>query len=70
MRVRVWLVLRAALEKNADGVLATVTEGKGDPTKDVLVEVFRDGFLLVDQTCEEIRVRAAIPGCPTTAAYA
>jgi nicotinamide phosphoribosyltransferase len=61
---------RLTLEKGADGKLVTVTEGKGDPSKDVLVEVFRDGFLLVDQTCEEIRKRAAIPGCPTTEAYA
>jgi len=51
---------RLTLEKNADGVLETVTEGKGDPAKDVLVEVFRDGVLLVDQKFEEIRARAKV----------
>jgi len=55
---------RLSLEM-VDGKLTTITEGKGDPAKDVLVEVFRDGYLLVDQTCNEIRKRAAIPGCPS-----
>jgi hypothetical protein len=32
------------------GVLETITEGKGDPTKDVLVELFRDGKILKEYT--------------------
>ena len=44
--------------------LVTVTEGKGDPSKDVLIETFRNGYLLVDQKCSEIRDRAKIEGCP------
>ena len=54
----------AALEPGPDGKLTTITEGKGDPSKDVLITVFENGFLTCDQTCEEIRKRAAIPGCP------
>merc|ERR1719217_1070108 len=57
---------KLTLERGADGKLTTVTEGKGDPNKDILVETFRNGHLLVDQTCAEIRARAAIPGCPHT----
>ena len=52
------------LQKDAEGKLVTMTEGQGDPSKDILAEVFRDGYLLIDQTCNEIRQRAAIPGCP------
>jgi len=55
---------KLTLEPGPDGKLTTVTEGKGDPSKDVLVEVFRNGYLLVDQTTADIRARAAIPGCP------
>ena len=55
---------KLTLERGSDGKLTTVTEGKGDPNKDILVETFRNGHLLVDQTCAEIRARAAIPGCP------
>ena len=47
-----------------DGKLTTVTEGKGSAEKDVLVEVFKNGHILIDQTCSEIRGRAQIPGCP------
>uniref|UniRef100_A0A7S2CAZ1 Nicotinamide phosphoribosyltransferase n=1 Tax=Alexandrium andersonii TaxID=327968 RepID=A0A7S2CAZ1_9DINO len=43
-----------------DGVFTTVTEGKGDPSKDQLVEVFRDGHLLVDQTFAQIRERSRV----------
>ena len=35
-----------------------------DPAKDILIEVFRNGYLLIDQKCSEIRDRAQIPGCP------
>ena len=48
----------------ATGKLTTVTEGKGDPAKDILIETFRNGYLLVDQKCSEIRDRAKIEGCP------
>lgn len=51
---------RLSLEAGADGKLATVTEGKGDPKKDILQEVFRDGALLIDQKFEEIRKRAVL----------
>ena len=34
---------RLTLERNADGVLETKTEGTGCPEQDILVEVFRDG---------------------------
>lgn len=51
-----------AYHKNGDWI--TVSEGKGDPAKDVLVEVFRDGELLVDYTFDEIRLRADLAGGP------
>lgn len=38
-----------------DGKLTTVTEGKGDPTKDVLIEVFRNGVLQIEQKFEDIK---------------
>ena len=50
-----------SLEVGADGVITTVTEGKGDAEKDMLVEVFRDGKLLVDYKFEDIRKRAVVP---------
>merc|ERR1712150_279588 len=40
------------------GVWTTVTEGKGDSANDKLVEVFRNGKLLVDDTLKTIRERA------------
>mmetsp|Transcript_15635 Transcript_15635/g.34183 ORF Transcript_15635/g.34183 Transcript_15635/m.34183 type:complete len:1042 (-) Transcript_15635:14-3139(-) len=48
---------RLTLEKQ-DGRYVTVTEGKGAAGADVLVEVFRDGKLLVDDTFESVRARA------------
>jgi len=48
---------RLTLEPNA-GKWVTVTEGKGDVKADKLVEVFRNGVLLVDETFTEIRKRA------------
>merc|ERR1712196_306599 len=39
---------RLTLEKQGDKFV-TVREGKGSPRNDCLVEVFRDGVLLVDQ---------------------
>jgi len=47
------------LEKTAQGKFVTVTDGKGDKGKDQLVEVFRNGYLLVDQKMDDIRSRAA-----------
>ena len=43
------------------GTLKTVTEGKGTPSQDYLVEVFRDGDLCVEHSFAEIRERAMIP---------
>jgi len=51
---------RLGLEMGADGKLFTTVEGKGDPAKDVLIEVFRDGKLLIDQQFEDIRKKATI----------
>ena len=55
---------KLSLEMGKDGKLTTVTEGKGSAEKDILVEVFKNGHVLIDQTCAEIRARAVIPGCP------
>lgn len=44
----------------ATGKLVTITEGKGDPAKDVLIPVFRNGELLTDQPFSEIKKRAVI----------
>ena len=44
------------------GAISTLTEvGPDDATPDLLVEVFRDGRLLVDQTFAEVRARAEVP---------
>jgi len=51
---------RLTLEPGPDGKLITTVEGQGDPAKDVLVEVFRDGQLLVDYKFEDIRKRAQL----------
>jgi len=51
---------RLTLEQKENGEWETVTEGKGDPAKDKLVEVFRDGVLLQEFTFADIRARAAI----------
>merc|ERR1719356_1478261 len=44
-----------------DGQWTTVTEGKGNQSLDKLVEVFRDGNLLVDDTFKTIRDRGNVP---------
>jgi len=51
---------KLTLELNG-GQWTTVTEGKGNPSLDKLVEVFRDGNLLVDDTFATIRERAKVP---------
>jgi nicotinamide phosphoribosyltransferase len=48
------------LEKDADGKFMTTVNGKGDKSKDLLVEVFRNGYLLVDYKMEDIRTRANV----------
>jgi nicotinamide phosphoribosyltransferase len=53
---------KLTVEKGADGVATTVTEGKGDPAKDMLVEVFKDGKLLKDYSFKEVRELAKIDG--------
>lgn len=56
---------RLTLERDADGHIVTVTNGKGRPDKDMLQTVFKNGELLIDYTFSDIRKRAAIEGCPT-----
>jgi len=51
---------RLTLERGADGELTTITEGKGDPAKDLLVEVFKNGEVLVHHTLAQVRERAAL----------
>lgn len=51
---------RFTVERDASGTLVTITEGKGDPAKDVLIPVFRNGELLIDQPFSEIRKRATV----------
>ncbi|CAJ1433117.1 unnamed protein product [Effrenium voratum] len=52
------------LHYSADNKIVTVSSGKGDPTKDLLVEVFKNGEVLKDYTLDEIRKRADIPNGP------
>merc|ERR1711953_1392536 len=51
------------IHKFSDEML-TVSDGKGDPSKDLLIEVFRDGQLLVDHLFDDIRLRADLEGGP------
>ncbi|XP_078596651.1 nicotinamide phosphoribosyltransferase-like [Branchiostoma floridae x Branchiostoma japonicum] len=44
-----------------NGKFVTVQEGQGDPEKDLLIPVFKDGQLLKDYSWEEVRGRAEIP---------
>lgn len=52
------------LHYSADGKIVTVASNRGDPSKDMLVEVFRNGELLQDYTLDDIRKRADIPNGP------
>jgi len=52
------------LHYTPDGKYVTIASGKGDPSKDILVEVFKDGKLMKDWTLDEIRKRADIPNGP------
>ena len=58
---------RLTLQRGANGKLQTVTEGKGDASKDVLVEVFKDGELKAEWSFDEIRGRAALNKFTATA---
>lgn len=52
---------RLTVEKNASGVIETISEGKGDPAKDMLKVVFKNGELVgPDQKLSEIRERADV----------
>lgn len=55
---------KLTLEEDEHGKLITVTEGKGDPGKDMLVEVFRNGKLIIDQSFADVRARAKFFDCP------
>lgn len=50
------------LHYTPDGKYVTVCSGRGDPAKDVMLEVFRDGALLQDWSLAEVRARAELPG--------
>ena len=50
---------------SSDSKYVTVASGKGDASKDIMVDVFKDGQLLVDYTLEEIRARADIKNGPS-----
>jgi len=52
------------LHYSPDAKYVTVASGKGDETKDLLVEVFRDGVLKKDWTLDEIRKKADVPNGP------
>jgi len=52
------------LHFSAGGKYVTVASGKGDPAKDIMVDVFEDGRLLKDYTLTEIRKRADLPKGP------
>ena len=58
---------KLTLEKGVNGKLMTVTEGRGEPSNDLLVEVFRDGDLCQEWGFEEIRQRAALGDPPSRA---
>lgn len=49
---------RLTLEKGADGKLVTVTEGKGDESKDLLVTIFENGKVLKHWTFDQVRANA------------
>lgn len=59
---------KLTLERHTDGSIHTVTEGKGDPKQDMLVEVFRDGDMAIEWSFEQIRLRAELPEYISTVA--
>jgi nicotinamide phosphoribosyltransferase len=52
------------LHYSPDGKFVTVASGKGDPSKDILVDVFKDGEIVKEYTLDEIRKKADIPNGP------
>lgn len=46
---------------DSSGGWVTMQFGKGDPTTDALVEVFRDGVITAEYTFDSIRQRASVP---------
>jgi len=52
------------LHYTPDGKYVTVSGGKGDPSKDLLVDVFENGVLLRDWTLNDVRSLADIPNGP------
>jgi nicotinamide phosphoribosyltransferase len=52
------------LHYSADKKYVTIASGKGDPSKDILVEVFKDGKLMKDWKLDDIRKLADIPNGP------
>jgi len=55
------------LHYTPDGKYVTIASGKGDPSKDIMVDVFKNGVLLKDWTLDEIRKKADIPNGPFAA---
>lgn len=51
---------RLTLERTPSNGFVTVEENMGDPERDLLVTVYKNGKLLVDYTLNEIRERAEI----------
>ena len=53
---------KLTLERDAKtGKLTTITEGRGNPAQDLMIEVFRDGDMCTEWTFEDIRQRAVLP---------
>eukprot|EP00438_Fugacium_kawagutii_P014780 Skav228769 [mRNA] locus=scaffold589:496574:497749:- [translate_table: standard] len=50
-----------SLHFSNDGKFVTVAEGKGDPARDLLVDIFENGQLLKEFSFGEIRARAELP---------
>lgn len=55
---------RLTLEKDASGNYVTITDTKGDPKKDLLVEIFRDGKMIKEWTLDEVQSRCQVTGGP------
>jgi len=52
------------LHYTPDGKYVTVCSNKGDASKDILIDVFKDGALIKDWKLDEIRKRADVPNGP------
>jgi len=51
---------KLTLQRLLNGTWVTVTEGQGAPDRDHLVEVYRDGKLLVERKFKTIRERSEL----------